>query len=178
MFMENKEKNSLFEKIYAADFSYVYNYIYMKVLHKETAEEICSEVFFRAYRAIETYDPEKAGERTWLCAIAHNLVINYYKSSAAKKTGSIEEAPEIPIEDNYGFSRQAANREVERLFTFLNEEEREILSLRFGMELSVKEIAALNNISQNAMTHRITRILEKLRKIEEKSGYSLSDFTG
>lgn len=174
--MESKDKNSLFERIYTGNFSYVYNFIYMKVLQKETAEEICSDVFLRAYKAIESYDPEIAGERTWLCTIARNLLINYYKRKASDKAEPVEELPEVPVEDDYSVTRQAANREVERLFALLNDEERELLSMRFGMELSVKEIAAVKGVSQNAMTHRIVRILEKLKKIEEKDGHSLSDF--
>ena len=148
----------------------------MKVLHKETAEEICSDVFFKAYKNIEAYNSERAGERTWLCTIARNSVINYFKSSEVRRTELTDEMPEVPVEDDYSITRQSVNREVERLLGFLSEEEREILSLRFAMGLAVKEIAEMKGITQNAMTHRLMRILEKLRRLEEESGNSFSDF--
>ncbi len=172
----NSNKNAVFEKMYENNFSYVYNFIYMKVLHKETAEEICSDVFFKAYKHVEDYDPDKAGERTWLCTIAKNSVINYFSSSETRKTIPTDTLPEESRDDDYGITRQAVNSEVDRLLQFLNDEEREIISLRFAMEMPVKEIAALTGISQNAMTHRLTRILEKLRKLEEESGNMFSDF--
>ena len=172
----NSKKDAFFEKMYQEHFSYVYNYIYMRVLHKETAEEICSDVFFKAYRSIESYNPEIAGERTWLCAIARNSVVNHLRSSEVRNTSLTDEVPEVPVEDDYGIEKQSVNREVERLLGFLSEEERELLSLRYAMDVPVKELAEMKGVSQNAMTHRLIRILEKLRKQEEESGNKFSDF--
>ena len=166
----------IFEKMYQEQFSYVYNYIYMKVLHKETAEEICGDVFLKAYEKIETYNYKLAGPRTWLCKIAHNCVVNHFQSSAVKKTVLTDEVEETAVEDDYTASAMPINREVERLLDKLNDEEKEIISLRYGMDISVKELAEMKGVSPNAMTHRITRILEKCRKIEEDSGNKFSDF--
>ena len=174
--MEKEGYNQLFERIYLENFSYVYNFIYMKVLHKETAEEICSDVFMRAFRGISSYDPQKAGARTWLCVIAKNLLINYYKKRSNEIIEYTDEPADIAVKDDYGIMKQSANREVERLFRELSDDERELLSLRFGMELSIKEIAEMKDVSQNAMTHRIGRILDKFKKLEERSGNELSDF--
>ena len=170
------DKNSLFEEIYQDNFSYVYNLIYMRVLHKETAEEICSDVFMRAYRSIESFDSEKAGARTWLCAIARNLLINYYKNSAEKKLELMKTLPETPVEDEYAVLKQGVNNEVRKLLGSISEAERELISLRYMMELSIKDIAELKGTTPNAMTHKIGRIIEKLRRMEEASGKKLSDF--
>jgi len=172
----DQEKISFFEKMYQKNFSYIYNYIYMRVLHRETAEEICSEVFFRAFKNIESYDPKIAGQATWLCSIARNQIINYFQSNAVKRVELVDELPEIPVEDDYGITRNAINREVERILKMLSDEEREILSLHYAMDMSVKELAQVKGVSQNAMTHRLMRIREKCRRFEEESGNKFSDF--
>ena len=38
-----------FEDIYDQNYSYVYNYIYMQVLHRQNTEDIVSDVFMKAY---------------------------------------------------------------------------------------------------------------------------------
>ena len=78
-----------FEQVYSENFSYIYNYIYMRVLHKETAEDLCSQTFLNAYTHFDSYDPAKAGVRTWLCTIARNLTTNYMTSSSVR----LSEAP-------------------------------------------------------------------------------------
>ncbi len=171
-----EEQKAAFEKIYTEHFSYVYNFIYMKVLHKEVAEDICSKAFFNAFSHFESYDPAISGVRTWLCTIARNCLLDYYKSTSTNRLELTDDMPDVPVSDDYEIMKNPLNQEVGRLLSLLSSEEREILSLRFGMDLPVKEIAEMLGITQNACSHRLNRIIEKCRKIEEKAGNSLSDF--
>jgi len=167
-----------FEKFYMDNFSYIYNFIYMKVLNVHIAEDICSTTFLKAFEKFDEYDPSLAGERTWLCVIARNTVIDHAKSGYTKRTQLVDEYPDIPITDDTQeeVERRSLYEEVERLLGMLTEEERELISLRYGMGIQVKEIADMLGISPNSTTHRITRALEKCRKYEERSGNKLTDF--
>ena len=167
-----------FEKFYMNNFSYIYNFIYMKVLNVHIAEDICSTTFLKAFEKFDEYDPSLAGERTWLCVIARNTVIDHAKSGYTKRTQLVDEYPDIPITDDTQeeVERRSLYEEVERLLGILTEEERELISLRYGMGIQVKEIADMLGISPNSTTHRITRALEKCRKYEERSGNKLTDF--
>ena len=167
-----------FEKFYMDNFSYIYNFIYMKVLNVHIAEDICSTTFLKAFEKFDEYDPSLAGERTWLCVIARNTVIDHAKSGYTKRTQLVDEYPDIPITDDTQeeVERRSLYEEVERLLGMLKEEERELISLRYGMGIQVKEIADMLGISPNSTTHRITRALEKCRKYEERSGNKLTDF--
>ena len=172
-----KKNHSLeFEKVYLENFKYVYNYIYMTILHKETAEDICSKAFLNAYTHFDSYNPSLASARVWLCRIAKNCLLDHMKSKFVSTTDFPEELPEVATQDSDPISRRAVNQELERLFAMLSEEDRQIISMRFYLDMQIKEIAEVMKSSPNTLSHRITRILDKLRKAEEKSGNSLSDF--
>ena len=166
-----------FEKVYTENFSYIYNYVYMRVVHKETAEDLCSQTFLNAYSHYDSYDPKKAGIRTWLCTIARNLTTNYVTSSAVRLSQPLDEETDqkaYAYEDEYEVFKADANREAARLLSMLREDERELLSLRYGMELSVSEIADQYGITENAVRKRIKKALDRCLSFEE--GRDLSDF--
>ena len=71
-----------FEEVYEQNFRYVYNVVYMRVMHRETAEDITSEVFVKAWKNYDRFDPEIATPVTWLCAIANNEVKMYLRKAS------------------------------------------------------------------------------------------------
>ncbi|XME01760.1 RNA polymerase sigma factor [Lachnospiraceae bacterium C1.1] len=169
------EKKS-FNEVYSENFSYIYNFIYMRIVHKETTEDLCSQTFLNALAHYDSYDVNKASVKTWLCTIARNLILNYLNSSAVKL------AVPMPEDDNKAFSREdeypvfndPANREATRLLLLLNENDRKILSLRYGLELSISEIAAYYGITENAVRKRITKALGRCYK-NTGGGMHISD---
>lgn len=169
--------NTSFEKVYTENFSYIYNYVYMRVVHKETAEDLCSQTFLNAYSHYDSYDPKKAGIRTWLCTIARNLTTNYLTSSSVRLSRPLDTDADqdvLSYEDQYGVFREDVNREAARLLSLLNDDDRELLSLRYGMELSISEIADHYKITENATRKRIKKALDRCLSFEE--GRDLSDF--
>ena len=58
-----------FAEVYEQEYSYVYNYIYMQVMHRENTEDLVSDIFMRAMSHYDSFDPSKASVRTWLCTI-------------------------------------------------------------------------------------------------------------
>ena len=55
-----------FAEVYEQEYSYVYNYIYMQVMHRENTEDLVSDIFMRAMSHYDSFDPSKASVRTWL----------------------------------------------------------------------------------------------------------------
>ena len=169
--------NRDFEKVYNENFSYVYNYIYMRVLHRETAEDLCSQTFLNALTHFDSYDSKKAGVRTWLCTIARNLTTNYQTSSSVRLAAPLDDDiidQSMSHEDEYSVFKEPANREAARLLSLIDDDMRELLSLRYGLEMQVSEIAAFYNITENAVRKRIKKALTKCMSFTE--GYDLSEF--
>lgn len=164
-----------FATVYEENFKYVYNFVYMKVLHKEIAEDLTEDTFIKALDAYDRYDPAVSGVRTWLCTIARNTVINHQTSAAKRHEEMTDVLPEPdtaennPVEEHIEFNE--LNREVEDILKELSREERELLSMRYAMDLQVKDIADILGINPKAATERIRRLLEKCRKIHAKVAF-------
>ena len=62
----------------------IYKFIYFKTHHKETAEDLVSQTFFKALENIKGFDPSKGKFSSWLYRIARNCVIDYYRTKKAK----------------------------------------------------------------------------------------------
>ena len=158
-----------FEEIYDQNFRYVYNVIYMRVLHRETAEDLTAETFTKAFKNFMNYDPERAQPVTWLCAIAINEVKSYFRKASTSREVATDELPEVPVEEEEeGRVRtMAINREAERILSALSDKERELVSLRLSAQLSFKEIAEMLGTTEKGATERYRRLINKCRKITE-----------
>lgn len=175
VYLEDSRKP--FEQVYSEYFPYIYNFIYMRVVHKETAEDLCSQAFLNALTHYDSYDSSKASVKTWLCTIARNLIVNHMTSAAVRLSAPLDEEQESATfshEDEYEIFKDPANREAARLLSLLNEDERELLSLRYGMDMGVSEIAESYGITENAVRKRIRKTLTKCQSFTE--GRKLEDF--
>ena len=72
----------------------VHGYIRRRVSYGELADDLCSETFLRAFRRISSFAWQGRDFGAWLTTIAHNLVVDYYKSSYRKFEITTESLPE------------------------------------------------------------------------------------
>ena len=68
----------------------IYAYLLRSVKNYEDAEELTIEVFFKAYRALDTWKPQ-ARFSTWLYKIAHNLSIDFHRAKSRRQTYSLDD---------------------------------------------------------------------------------------
>ena len=140
----------------------IYDFCYYRVGHKATAEDLASEVFFKALRALDRFDDrDPAAFRGWLFTIARNLVRDHYR---AKK-------PTVELQDVFTSHSPSAERladlgldatRLHQALKELDEAEREIIRLRVWDELPHAEIAAILDMSEGAVKMRYGRSLKKL----------------
>jgi RNA polymerase sigma factor (sigma-70 family) len=139
----------------------IYAFLAYRTGSRADAEDLTQETFERALKAWGRYDPARASVRTWLTAIAHNLVIDHYRSSRSHR--------EFPLEDEPSFEAPemlpdlGLDPALARALDSLSEREREIVALRFGGDLSGPEIAALINLSLSNVQQILSRALRRLR---------------
>ncbi|MCR5023635.1 MAG: sigma-70 family RNA polymerase sigma factor [Lachnospiraceae bacterium] len=154
-----------FESVYSDNYEKLYRYCYMLLLNREDAEDILSETFLAAYRNYSDYDPGKANVITWLSKIAHNKAINLLKSSGYKNRNPLQEVIEKGKPDPLIEEMTEINETADRILSCLSLEEREFLNLRYGLELSDKEIGALLSEKENTVNKRYQRLIKKCRDI-------------
>ena len=157
----------------------VYRYVRFRVATRETAEDITSETFFKALRSLERYDPDRASPRTWLLRIARNAVTDYLR--ALKRKGSLhvslDRVPDLVEGASTPEERLIREERLNRILNAnntLREADQEIISLRFGGELSNPEIAEALGISNNAVAVRLHRAVKRLKDaVEGEAGDEL-----
>lgn len=151
----------------------VYRYVRFRLATREAAEDVTSEVFIKALRALDRYDPTRASPRTWLLRIARNAVTDHLRSLKRRSSlhVSLDRIPDLVAD--IPNQEERVLRE-ERLSMILNANSRlrradqEILSLRYGAELSNQEIAEALKISGNAVAVRVHRALARLKEAVEE----------
>ena len=147
----------------------VYRYVRFRVATREAAEDLTSEVFFKALRSLSRYDRSRSAPKTWLLRIARNAVTDHLR--ALRRRGSLhvslDRVPDLVSEIPSQEERVLAQERVQRLLNAtsgLRPADQEILSLRYGAGLGNREIAAAMEISSNAVAVRLHRALGRLKE--------------
>jgi RNA polymerase sigma-70 factor (ECF subfamily) len=147
----------------------VYRYIRFRLATREAAEDVTSEVFMKALRALERYDPNRASPRTWLLRIARNAVTDHLRSLRRRSSlhVSLDRVPDLVADVPTQEERVLREERIEMILNAnrsLRPADQEILSLRYGAGLNNQEIAEALNISGNAVAVRVHRALARLKE--------------
>lgn len=132
-----------------------------RVGSRAEAEDLTQETLERAFRAWARYDPARASERTWLLAIARNLLIDHFRASVSRHTQALDDEPGVAaahVEPDLGIDADLA-----AALGRLQDRDREIIALRFGGDLTGPEIAALTGLSLANVQQILSRSLRRLR---------------
>ena len=173
-----RAKNSpdAFGELYERYVDRIYHYIYYRVGNTNEAEDLTARVFLRVLKALPRYVDRGAPFASWLYRIAHNLVANFHRDQARRRS--------LPIDDLHLTSngREAPEQVVERqddeqwlwqVINKLNEDRRELLELKFGQDLSNAEIGQIMGRTEGAIKSLYHRTLVSLRQEWERRGIGL-----
>jgi RNA polymerase sigma-70 factor (ECF subfamily) len=161
-------RDSDFARLYDEHLRHVYGFLAYRVRDRGLAEDLTQSAFERALRAWPRFDPLKASERTWLLAIARNLLIDHHRRNQPDLPGEIDERLMASTAGPEEAFLQSAR--MEDLLQTLGEREREIVSLRFGADLTGPEIAELTGLSLANVQQILSRSLRRLRAVIEGEG--------
>lgn len=154
-----------FAQLYDASMTRVYRYVFFRVSDQQTAEDLTSQVFLKAWEKLESYHP-KGPFLSWLYAIARNTVIDHYRTQ--KQTVSLEDAGPLVadhdgLEDVMEFHFEM--KSVQAAMQQLTDEQQEVLILRFIAEFDTAEIARRMDKSPGAVRALQMRALQALARV-------------
>ena len=156
-----------FAALYDRYFEVVYRYVYYRVREVEEAEDVTSEVFFRALRAMPRYEPRQPF-LAWLYRIARNAVID--RARSLRPRVSFEDALAHPDAGEHVVDpdvRILANDRRERLRAALGSltaEQQEVVILRFVEGLSAEEVGQIMGKRAGTVRGLQFRALQALKK--------------
>lgn len=156
-----------FAPLYESYFDAVYRYCYHRLGDWATAEDAASIVFTNALAALPRtrFDDRGGSFRTWLFAIAHNVVANHHRHRARHPDRPIADAFDVfdssPLPDEVVLAHEA-HRSVRALLERLPEDQRRLLELRLA-GLTDAEIARALGRQHAAVRTAQHRALVRLR---------------
>ncbi len=154
-----------FAQLYDGYVERIYRYIYFRVSDDETAEDLTSQVFLKAWEHLDRYQPGESPFLAWIYRIARNQVIDYYR--VHKEFISLEEIATL-ASDN-----QSVVEAVQILFDmktvrdamkYLTKDQQEVVVLKFIAGLSTEDIASMMKKREGAIRALQMRALQTLAK--------------
>jgi len=152
-----------FSLLYDKYIKKIYDFIYYKTHHKETAEDITSRVFIKAIEKISSFNIAKGTFQAWIYQVARNTVIDHYRT--AKMDDNIEDVWDLS--DDYDIKKDIDTkekvRELRKHLKELTPAQREIVIMRTWQELSYKEISEILSKSEASCKMAYSRALKNLK---------------
>ena len=150
------DKRARFAELYEQNFERVYAFVVRRVRDRAEAEDVVSEVFYKALKGIDGYEERGVPFAAWLYTIARNVVCD-----RARQAGREE-----PLDDR---DEPSSSDDVERrallfrLVETLPTAQRDVLVARFAEQRSIADVARQLGRSEGAVKQLQLRAIEALR---------------
>lgn len=158
-----------FASVYARHFSRIHGYVRLRVPREEEAEDVTSAIFEAAFKKFGEYSAERGEVDSWLFGIARKEVSQYFRRQSIRRfipldlLPASEQARQEPGPEELAF-QGATYQELRSLFRSLGAREQEVLALKFGGELTNREIARMTGLSESNVGTVAYRALQQLRR--------------
>lgn len=159
-----KEDSQIFEELYKKYADKVYNYFWYRTGHqKDVAEDLMQETFFRAFKHLNRFQIRGYSYLTYLLTIAHNVLVNYYRSQRMIPLSELGEI-EIPSEITDTLERKVEAENLWKAVQDLSSTERDVILMFYQKEMPIKDISRVMGRSENAIKLVLSRARKKLAK--------------
>jgi RNA polymerase sigma-70 factor (ECF subfamily) len=161
-----KTSAEAFHTLYELHLPDLYSYAYYRTGNRSQAEDVVSETFLQAWRAMPRYEQRGIPFIHWLYRIAGNVVAKQYgRNRGSEVAWNAEEAvaPNLPME------QIELRLDLLRHLHLLPDAQQQVLVLRYVQDLSVQDVARIMGKSPGAIKQLAFRALSALR--ERMGGY-------
>ena len=132
----------------------VYRLAYSLLLHEQDAEDVVQEVFVYVFRSLHQYDPARGAFQTWLYTITVSRSRNARRRKMLPMVDlshllQFGQEPSAPEDESPEASavRSDAHRALGQALGRLSPRLREAVALRYGKQLTYREMSAILNVS-------------------------------
>jgi RNA polymerase sigma factor (sigma-70 family) len=156
----------VFSGLYAEYLPKVYRYISYRIADTHLAEDLTSAVFEKALTKFQSFKAEKASFSTWIFTIARNTLTDHYRVNSKVQTVDLDDqvdavAPELSPEEMS--DKNCELQQLQSCVSQLSKIEQEIISLKFGAEMTNRQIAKSLSLTESNVGIIIYRAVRKLR---------------
>lgn len=176
-------ENNAFDVLLNRHKNRVFAYILNIVKNQDLADDLFQETFVKAIITINQGRYTENGKfPAWITRIAHNLIIDYFRQEKMYNQLSCDNE-DLDILNRKEFSegtiedclvKDQIMNDVNKLVKSLPQSQREVLEMRYYLNMSFKEIAEATGVSINTALGRMRYAILNLRRIAEDKHISLT----
>jgi len=163
-----------FGQLYDAYMERIYRFVYFRVEDQQTAEDITSQVFLKAWNNLDRFSFNRTPYLAWLYTIAHNAVIDHYRTrkvTAALDDVQLSQQDHAEAVENE-IDLTSEMKTIKEVLQTLTDDQQKVLTLKFIEGMSNNEIARHLGKREGAIRALQMRGLQALAKqLEEKMVY-------
>lgn len=154
-----------FGQLYESCLDRIYRYVYYRVNSTTEAEDLTEQVFLKAWEAIDRYEQRGVPFLAWLYRLAHNLVVDHYRSQRQMvPLDELRETEEASEDIEASVHAQLDAEEVQAAIHRLSPEHQQLITLRFVEGMSHAEVAQIVGKSEGATRVVQYRALQALAR--------------
>jgi RNA polymerase sigma-70 factor, ECF subfamily len=152
-------------EIYVAYFPPIFQYIRLRVDDVQQAEDIAGDVFLKMIKAFRGRNAPNHSLRGWLFKVARNAMNDHYGKIKHFTTATLEEwIPSDDVSPEIQVMRQLTHEQSRQAVQQLEFDQQEVVILRFGHGMSIKETSSVMDKSPSAVKSLQFRAINNLRR--------------
>ncbi len=159
-----KDKRKEFSQIYDKYINKIYRFVYLKVSSEEIAQDLCSETFLKGWESFKS-NQVIDNPQAFLYRIAHNLVVDHYRTKSRTKVVSPEFLPVAdpsPSLEEKSFFNSDLNQ-VKVALANIKEDYQNAIIWRYLDDRPISEVAKMMNKTEETTRVTLSRALKALR---------------
>lgn len=138
----------------------IYAYVAYRIGHGPDAEDVVSETIERALRYRDSYKPSLGEPIAWLIGIARRCIVDRQVSSA--RAFAPADGPEWTDDST---ETTVTRLDLRKALSTLDERSRELIALRYGADLTARQIGELLSMKTGTVEVALHRALAQLRSV-------------
>ena len=157
-----------FEPLYKVYFPRIAAFLYQRLDSKDAAYEIAAQGFFNALSQLHRFKARGLPFGAWLFRIARNELNQCFRKKRLSRTLNIDDKSlgelKQEIADASSTVTSVQDDELSSALLILNEDELELVEMRFFENRAFREICEITGTGESACKMKLYRALEKLKK--------------
>ena len=163
-----KRDQDAFAKLYDLYIERIYRFVYIKISHKQEAEDLTSDIFLKTWYYLTDENNRQIKSFSGLIyRIARNRIIDWYRNKSKRDLLELEAAADVAdttsLHEQVASAHDAAN--ILDTIRTLKQEYQEIVLLRYIEEMSIAEIAEIVGKKRTAVRVTLHRAMKKIKDL-------------
>lgn len=165
---DSKKDPKCFVPLYLKYYKPIFQFVHKRVESVEDCREVTAIVFSKALANIKKHKDYGFPFSSWLYRIAINEITQFYRDKTKARIICLNEKYVENIAEETGETKTELISVLRKSLYYLEEDELNLIELRFFEERSFSEVGQILEITENNAKVKTYRTIDKLKEIYKK----------